>query len=106
MERRWCERIPVNAEAYVCYHGHYIPVELRNVSLEGAWVALGAQSRDEQPGEGPVELVLERGGELKIPAEVTHREPSGLGLAFHYEGHNDFRKIRDLWMQESYRAAD
>lgn len=105
MERRWCERIPVNAEAYVHYEGQYIPVELRNVSLEGAWVALGGAAA-EHPERGEVELVLEQGGELKIPAEVTHREPTGFGLAFHYEGHNDFRKIRDLWMQQSYSAAD
>lgn len=99
MERRWCERIPISAEAYVYQDGRYVPVKLRNVSLEGALVSVSGDGL--KAGEGRVELVLEDGGKVCIPAEVTHHGETEMGLAFHYQDQNDFKRIRDLWAKDT-----
>lgn len=96
MERRWCERIPISAEAYVYQDGRYISVELRNVSLEGALVSV-ADGGGLKEGETRVELILEDGDKVSIPAEVTHQGDNKMGLAFRYQDQKDFKRIRDLW---------
>lgn len=103
MERRWCERIAISAQAYVFLAGRYIPVELRNVSLEGALVRL--TSGVFEPEEWRIELVIEESGKVCIPAEVTHYDEQSLGLAFHYQDQSDFRAIRDLWARHAPQDA-
>lgn len=111
MERRWCERRPVDAEATLHFSGKDTKAKLVNVSLEGAFVEIGSELIDEDRCQ--IEF---RMGDIctpcNVPAKVTHFDDHGLGLVFQFQSEDDFRKIRDVWMEDvvekgvhSYKSA-
>lgn len=99
MERRWCERRTIFGEATLHFSDRDTKCKLVNVSLEGALVDIGAELIDEDRCQ--VEFFT---GDISkpcnVPAKVTHLDDNSLGLVFQYQTEDDFRKIRDAWMED------
>ncbi len=99
MERRWCERRSIDGEATLHFSNRDTKCKLVNVSLEGAFVDIGAELIDEDLCQ--VEFFM---GDIckpcNVPAKITHFDDNGLGLVFQYQSEDDFRKIRDVWMED------
>lgn len=107
MERRWCERKFIQGEAWLHFPDTEEKGMLKNVSLEGAFVEMDHPAARVEEGENcEVEIIInEEGDKCTVKATVTHQEERGLGLAFQYQGGEDFRKIRDAWMLEDNPAV-
>lgn len=87
MEHRWNKRAKAHVEVALYRHGRLLAhCHSRDVSLEGMYLALDADTLDLQVG-GALDVIFtprtgKPSGELRSGAVVRHRRPEGVGIMF------------------------